>query len=66
MADLVFQFRVGLEQVGVWTWGKYLGDVLLQSSATSFDCLRECLEDARYNGYSGSLPEQQVPSAPEL
>lgn len=57
MADLVFQFRVSLEQAGVWTWGKYLGDVLLQSSGMSFDCLGECLEDARSNGYSGGLLE---------
>jgi len=57
VADLVFQFRVSLEQAGVWTWGKYLGDVLLQSSGMSFDCLGECLEDARSNGYSGGLLE---------
>lgn len=58
MPDLIFQFKLGMEQGGEWTWTKCLGETVLQKSSGSFERLGMCLDDARHNGYSGELLDE--------
>jgi len=55
MQDLIFQFKVGLQESSEWTWSKRLGETVVQRSSESFESLHACLADARRNGYSGQL-----------
>ncbi len=56
MEYLVFEFKVALDE-SLWTWTKRLGDVVVQSSSGSFDCLACCLADAQHHGYCGGTVE---------
>ena len=65
MRYLIFQFKIGVEQGGEWTWSKRLDETVLQQSSESFECLGLCLEDARHNGYSGQLLDEAGTPGPQ-